>query len=178
MKKIKLSREDIKKCQNFAEQVDTNFYSSRNQYNIEKRKIDSMIGKMGELVVYYNFIEKYPNISYPDFKIYAANEKSWDYDLKDPLFNLHVKSARVNSKFEESWLFENNDKHVFQDYHDNDYVCFVLADIPQSYGLIRKIIPISLLHKEKLFKKPQLDKLVTKSAIYYNDIKAFEDCLI
>lgn len=178
MDKFFFSQEDFRACKEFSECVNTSFYANRNQFDDVKRKADSLIGKIAEVAVYNLLKDKYPNISYPDFKIYKAKEKSWDYDLKDPTFNLHVKSVSSVSNFPESWIFQNEDKHIFKNYLDNDYVAFVYVNMFQKYGLIKKILPIKLLHDKNLFKKTVLAKLNSKSAIYYDDIKTFDNYLL
>jgi len=180
MNKIIFSNEDVFKCKQFSESVDTTLYIQRNQFDAIKRSADSMIGKLGELTVYYSLKDKYPNISYPDFKIYSAKQKSWDFDLKDEKFNLHVKTQESlqASKFGESWIFQNEDKHVFKIFSENDYVAFVGVNLFQKYGIIKQILPISLLHKMNLFKKPILAKLTSKSAVYFEDIKLLDICLL
>lgn len=180
MKKFSFSPEDVAKCTEFSEAVDTSLYAKRNQWDVAKRKADSKIGKLGEVAVYNILKEKYPSITSPDFKIYKPREKSWDFDLKDPSFNLHIKTQEVMqaAKYGESWIFQNEDKHIFKDYSDKDYIAFVGMDWVQKCGTIKQILPVSLLHEMKLFKKPILAKLYSKSAVYFEDIKSLEMCLI
>jgi len=173
MNTINFTAEDLKICKDFSEQVDTSFYETRNQFNSSKRTKDSCIGKLGELAVYYSLKDKYPNITYPDFKIYPANQKSWDFDLKDEKFNLHVKSQDISQSFSfgETWIFQNEDKHIFKNHSAIDYVAFVIVNIPKKQGIVKQILPVTLLHEMRLFKKPILVKLATKSAIYFEDIE-------
>jgi hypothetical protein len=180
MNKIIFSPEDIKKCTEFSELVDTSLYAQRNQWDADKRKADSKIGKLGELAVYYSLKDKYPTITYPDFKIYKPREKSWDFDLKHEKFNLHVKTQESlqAAKFGESWIFQNEDKHIFKNYNDNDYVVFVGVNMFQKHGIIKQILPVKLLHEMQLFKKPVLAKLISKSAVYFEDIKQLETSLL
>jgi hypothetical protein len=169
------SSEDIKKCKEFSENVDTSFYSSRNQWDENKRKADSYIGKLGELLIYNYLKPKYPEISYPDFNIYKPREKSWDYDLKHPFFNLHVKSQESiqSAKYGVSWIFQNTDKHIFKEYSDKDYVGFVGINILNKSGEIKAIVQLKLLHENLLFKLPILEKLqkANKLAVYYKDLE-------
>lgn len=180
IKQINFTAEDIQKCTDFSENVDTSFYSTRNQFNSIKRIADSKIGKLGELVVYYNLIDKYPDLTYPDFKIYKPREKSWDYDLKSSQTNIHVKTQEYQQsmKFGESWIFQNEDKHIFKTYLENDYVAFVQVNFLQKSGTIKQILPVKLLHEMQLFKKPVLAKLISKSAVYFEDIKQLETSLL
>ena len=89
------SQKDIDICNEFSNNVDTTFYSKRNQFDANKRKLDTKIGKLGELVVYNTLIKTTSDISYPDFKIYDAKSKSWDFDLKSSSMNIHVKTQGV-----------------------------------------------------------------------------------
>jgi hypothetical protein len=177
---IKLSYEDYAKCDDFANNVNTSFYATRNQFSAEKRILDSKIGKLGELTSYYALKEIYKDISYPDFKIYKAREKSWDYDMKSSLYNFHIKTQDINKSklYGESWIFQLEDKHVFKEYKDNDYVVFVQLDLKNKIGEIRNIVSVKSLHDLKLFKKPVLAKLASKAAVYYEDIKTIKNELI
>jgi len=188
MKKIIFTPEDLKKCTEFSEQVDTSLYAQRNQWDADKRKADSKIGKLGELAVYYSLKDKYPNISYPDFKIYKAKEKSWDFDLKDEKFNLHVKTQESlqASKFGESWIFQygdgkkrHYDKEIFDQTSPNQYVAFVKVNLLTKEGEVRAIVSLEMLHENKLFALPVLQKLqiANKLAVYYKDLERFPDCL-
>jgi len=188
MKKIIFTPEDLRKCAEFSELVDTSLYVQRNQWDAEKRKADSKIGKLGELVVYYSLIDKYPNISYPDFNIYKAKQKSWDFDLKDANFNLHVKTqeALQASKFGESWIFQygngknrHYDKEIFDRLSPNQYVAFVKVNIMKKEGEVRAIVSLDMLHDNKLFALPVLEKLqvANKRAVYYRDLEKYKDQL-
>lgn len=174
------SKQDIDICKKFSEEVDTSFYETRNQFDSIKRKSDSFIGKLGELTVYYYLLDKYPGITYPDFNIYEANQKSWDYDLKHSSFNLHVKTQEVlqSAKFGESWIFQNTDSHIFRKYNKNDYVAFVKVNLYKKEGIVRAIVSLDMLHNNKLFELPLLEKLQdNKLAVYYNDLERFKDQL-
>lgn len=180
MQKIIFSDDDLNICKEFSEAVDTKFYAGRNQWDANKRKIDAKIGKLGELAVYYSLKDKYPDISYPDFKIYTTRQKSWDYDLKSTTFNLHCKTQEnlQSIKFSKSWIFQAEDKHIFRDNKDNDYVAFVCVNMLEKSAVIQKILSVNSLHTNKLFKKPVLAKLVSKLAVYFEDIKDFNCELI
>ncbi len=170
---IKFSDADIKKCEKFASEVNTSFYASRGQFNAEKRKLDSQIGKMGELAVYYYFTDKEIEVSKPDTKIYKKAEKSWDHDIIGKDFNLHCKSQNISQglRYGTSWIFENTDKAIFKNIQDNDYVSFISVDLENKTADIKAIIKLTDLHKFSCFKKPKLDYLITKSAVYFDDLK-------
>lgn len=181
MQKIIFTPEDVEKCTEFSNQVDTSFYAKRNQWDADKRKADSKIGKFGELAVYYSLKEKYPTITYPDFNIYPARQKSWDYDLKHESFNLHVKTQETlqAAKFGESWIFQSEDKHIFKIYTDKDYVAFVKVNLMKNEAEVRAIVQINTLHDNKLFELPVLEKLryANKLAVYYRDLEKYPDKL-
>ena len=181
MKKIIFTPEDIQKCSEFSEQVDTTLYAQRNQFDAIKRSADSMIGKLGEFAVYHSLLEKYPTLTEPDCKIYSAKQKSWDYDLKHEKFNLHVKAQETlqASKFGESWIFQSTDKHMFQNHLDIDYVAFVKVNLMKKEAEIKAIVSVNMLHEKKLFALPMLEKLkfANKLAVYYKDLEKYSDQL-
>jgi hypothetical protein len=170
---IKFTEQQLRICEEFASAVDTTLYASRNQFNPEKRALDSKIGKLGEFAVYESLKNKIANLTQPDCKIYKPREKSWDYDLKGDNANIHVKcqSVEQGEKYGVSWIFQNEDKHIFKNYNDNDYVAFVSLDLNKQEAHIRGIYLISFLHEKALFKKPKLAKLFNKSAVYFDDLK-------
>lgn len=177
---IKFTKEHLQKADEFANAVNTSLYARRNQWDADKRKLDSKIGKLGELAVYEALKPTISDLSYPDFAIYTAKQKSWDYDLKAKDINLHVKCQNIvqGQRYGESWIFELTDKHIFKEYTDNDYVAFVTVDLAKGEGYIKSILKVSELHKNQLFKKPKLDKLVSKAAVYYTDISSYDKSLI
>lgn len=180
MNEIKFTKEHLQKADEFANAVNTSLYARRNQWDADKRKLDSKIGKLGELVVYELLKPNYADLSYPDFAIYTAKQKSWDYDLKAKDINLHVKCQNVvqAQRYGESWIFELTDKHIFKEYTENDYVAFVTVDLAKGQGHLKSILKVTDLHKNALFKKPKLDKLVSKAAVYYTDIESYDKSLL
>jgi hypothetical protein len=169
------TKTDIKRCEDFANKIDTSFYETRKQINIEKRILDSKIGKLGELAVFNTLCFKY-KIEEPDFKIYSVKEKSWDYDLKSNNFNLHVKTQLVDQaiKYGESWVFEKSDKHIFVNKKYNDYVAFVLIDLKNKQANIKAILNVNKIHEENLFKPMKLIHLSSKCAVYFNDLEKMQ----
>jgi hypothetical protein len=180
MNEIKFTQDHLQKAEDFSNAVNTSLYARRNQWDAGKRKLDSKIGKLGELAVYETLKPLYDDLSYPDFAIYSAKQKSWDYDLKAKDINLHVKCQNIvqAQRYGESWIFELTDKHIFKDFTDKDYVAFVTVDMVKGEGYIKSILPVSVLHKNALFKKPKLDKLISKAAVYFDDVKTFSNSLI
>jgi hypothetical protein len=171
---IKFSSEDVKKCEEFANKIDTAYYASRKQTNNEKRIKDQVIGKLGEIATYLYFQSKGVELTQPDFKLYSRAEKSWDFDMKGEGINLHVKSQAVYQarKYGESWIFQNEDKHIFKDVSEKDYVCFALVDADNGSAEIKSVVKLSDLHSKELFKKPKLIHLSSKSAVYFADLKS------
>lgn len=169
---IKLSNQDMKKCQDFANSIDTGFYATRNQFNAEKRIKDSIIGKAGEIACFNFFKLQGIEVSFPDFKIYDKSKKSWDHDLKNSQINIHVKTQNIeqSKKYGQSWIFENSDKSIFKEYADNDYVCFVIMDPKNQSAEIKAVLKLKDLHSKNIFKKPKLAYLTTKSAIYFDEL--------
>lgn len=177
---VKFTQQEIEKCQEFANKIDTRFYATRNQSNNDKRIKDQIFGKLGEIATFNSFKDKGIELTEPDFNIYGKNKKSWDFDLKGKDLNLHVKSQSISQskKYGESWMFERNDRHVFKDISENDYVCFVIIDQDNKIAEIKAIVKLTDLHKYNLFEKPKLSYLTSKSAVYFTSLqKSFKENL-
>ena len=71
MIKYYFTQEEIDKCKSFSESVDTSFYARRSQFNEEKRKKDSFVGKLGEIAVYNYLKSKINNITRIENYLYA-----------------------------------------------------------------------------------------------------------
>lgn len=184
MQEYKFSDDEFKLCKDFSEQVDTSFYATRSQFNVQKRIKDSLIGKLGELAVYNLLKDEIKDISYPDFKIYSAKEKSWDFDLKAKNCNLHVKCQDIEQgeKYGVSWIFQHGkyyDKEIFDQTSPNQYVAFVSVNLKEKTSLVRAIIKLELLHNKKLFALPKLERLqqANKLAVYLKDLEKYPDQL-
>lgn len=181
MEKIKFSEEEMKLCEKFSEEVDTTLYARRNQFDNEKRKKDAKIGKLGEFAVVHFLKKKVKDISPPDCEIYSAKQKSWDYDLKSSKFNIHVKTQDITQayKYGESWIFQNEDKHIFREYDkEKDYVAFVIVNLITKEAQIKGICKLQLLHDNNLFALPKLIHLQgNKRAVYMSDLENHKDLL-
>lgn len=178
---IKFTSQDITKCQEFAGKIDTGFYSTRGQFNNEKRIKDQIVGKLAEIVVFSYFKDKGIETTPPDFNIYNKSKKSWDHDISNKDLNLHIKSQSIeqSKKYGTSFVFEKTDKKIFKDYSDKDYVCFVSIDLPNKTAEIKSILKLEDLHKHNLFKPMKLAHLTTKAAVYFDDVEvAFKDKLL
>ncbi|MCZ2224432.1 MAG: hypothetical protein LC122_12485 [Chitinophagales bacterium] len=179
----KFDEQEINKCREFSEKIDTSFYAARNQFDNEKRKNDQLVGKLGEILSFNYLKDKVNNLTYPDFKIYDKKNKSWDFDLKGDKANIHVKSQNIiqSNRYGESWIFQagnkkykNYDKEIFDKISDNQYVCFCIVDLKEFVGYLKIIVSLDVLHNNNLFKLPKLEKLqqANKLAVYYSDLKS------
>ena len=179
------TQKDINECTNFAESIDTSHYASRSQTDPEKRKRDQIVGKLGELCVYNVLKNQFPDITYPDFNIYKAKDKSWDFDLKASGLNLHVKSQDVlqGKKYGISWIFQASngrrdyDKEIFDKLSPNQKIAFVSVDMVAKQSILQAIVDLDILHDKKLFKLPKVFKLqnANKLAVYFDDLKVIGD---
>lgn len=180
MIKYNFTEEEINKCKEFAEKIDTSFYAKRNQFNNEKRKKDQLVGKLGEIISYNYLKPKINNLSYPDFNIYDKKDKSWDFDMKGDNYNIHVKSQEVSQgiRYGESWIFQKGsknkgyDKEIFDKISPNQYICFCSIDLNKNCGEIKSVVNLNFLHDKNLFKEPKLAKLaeLNKVAVYCLDL--------
>lgn len=178
--KFKLSKSGIEKCSKFAaDSVFTSIdcYLKRNQDNFDKIKIDIKNGKVGELITFSYIKKMYNDVTYPDFKIYAAKDKTWDSDLTVPSIGKHiaVKTYSTHSEFPESWIFQNSDKGIFSSIESEDkkhYVSFVTLNYLKKEGEIKAIVTVDWLKKNSMFKETRKKSLRgNKLAVYFDDLK-------
>lgn len=184
MIKFGFTPEEVQKCKEFAGQMDTSLYAKRNRSSEEKRIFDSYIGKLGELAAYQYLKPMVPDLTYPDFKIYKASEKSWDFDLKGSEYNVHVKTQDLaqGEKYGTSWIFQygnganrNYDREIFDRTSPNQWILFVSLDTEKPEGIIRAFVPLDFLHEKKLWAMPVLKHLqfANKLAIYLKDLQFY-----
>jgi hypothetical protein len=90
-----------------------------------KFKADIYIGKMAEFAV-YNFISAQgKSVTFPDIEIYHGRKKSFDADLTvNNETPIHVKSCMENNGYDNSWLFQPNDKLTTEP-SDNEVIFLV-----------------------------------------------------
>ena len=172
--KYSFSEEEIKLVKDFSIKINTTYYSNRNQFDNDKRTTDQIVGKLAEIAIFNLLKDKVKSITYPDFTIYSNDRKSWLSDLKAGKINIHSKAQSLEQSkiFGLSWIFQINDKHIFSQFTDNDYVIFVVIDLVKYDAEIKSIAQVSSLHDEKLFKDPKIKSLVgNKKAIYFDDLK-------
>lgn len=177
---INFTQSDLDVCSKFANSINTDHYQTRHQFNKVKRTKDQLVGKLAEFAVYRYFGQHDIQLSEPDLQIYDKSRKSWDFDLKGQGINVHVKSQSIEqaAKYGCSFIFENSDRHIFKDVGSDDYVCFVSVDLAKQTGEVKAVIKLQDLHSERLFKRPKLEYLTTKSAVYFDDLNTiFKDRL-
>lgn len=178
---INIKKQWIEKAAEFAEKsIGTNIgiYAKRNQFNPEKGKADNRNGKIGEIVAHSFLLPKFPDITTPDFEVYAAKNKSWAKDLSSTKANkvFGVKSQTIESakKYGESWVFQNEDAGVHgktDKSDDGNFILFVLLDLTEKLGYVRAAVKVKWIHENGLFKPMKLAHLTSKKAVYYDDLK-------
>lgn len=183
---LTLTPEMIAKASEFAKNsVATNAdrYAGRNQFNVLKIEKDIMIGKLGEETVYQLLSPKFPDLENPDYQIYAPGDKSWSPDLLGKNYKLAVKSQDIMQSYSygESFVFQNRvgsnydvDKEIFGSNIDNNYVAFVLVNVPRKIATLRAIVKVSWLHEKNLFQPMRLARLQNnKQAVYFDQLEKF-----
>lgn len=161
---IKLSDEDIERCEEFAEKcVHTNNYASRGQKNIKKRTLDIINGKMAELAVWQFFASNDYSINNVDFNIYDKKNKSHGEDLIVEGIPLEVKSQTLDSSvaYGMSWLFEKSASEKLK-----GHLMAFCTVLPEGIVLINNIVPF----EDCPLSLPVLPQLRTKKAIYYDEV--------
>ncbi len=177
-----IDEKSLETCRQFAsDSVSTslNCYARRGQSNPRKIEQQILNGKIGEFGVYKFLTDAGQECSLPDTRILQRKEKSFDYDLVAPDFNIHVKTQDYAEakKFGSSWVFQcspnknaNHDSHVFKVYDaKKDYVafCTLFGNNLAVVGFVK----VADLHAHDLFKEMKVWQLRnTKKAVYYDDI--------
>jgi hypothetical protein len=168
-----LDSDIVKLCQHFADTaLDTNIqcYNKRRQFNSDKIKQDIFIGKLAEWGVFFSYIKRnQTTIQPPDMRIYLAEEKSFDCDLRWGLYKLHVKSQTFESaeRYGDSWIFQSKDP-LFGYSNEYDIIvgCRVAVD---SEGALVQIL-LEKPFRNLNFSEPKLSKFAgNKKAIYLKD---------
>jgi len=170
-------------CVKFMESSGYSEYAHRNQDNLRIIQDQILVGKMGELIAYFLLKPYWENLTYPDFKIYTAKQKSWAADMKNGDIDIHIKTQDTESarRFGDSWTFNlgNIDKPGGKDaiYKDDarGYVAFVTVDKKNRSGVLRAIVPILALKKHNLFQMPKSNKLWKTKEVVYVDLMVRPD---
>jgi hypothetical protein len=186
--KFYFTKEEYDACELFSQAVDTSHYAKRSQNNESKRIKDALIGKLGEVAAYHYLKDKIDGLSTPDFNIYEAKNKSWDFDLKAEGFNIHVKTQDndIGEKYGTSWIFQygngknsHYDKEIFDVTSPNQYVVFVSLFLngKDSVANIRAVTRLEFLHQKKMFSLPKLERLqfANKKAVYLKDLEKYPE---
>lgn len=163
--KVKVPKNIIKDCENFANKVITtnvDKYRTRNQFQADMIKKQIIQGKIAEFGVYYFFDGR---CSEPDLEVYPKQNKSFDADLHLSNINLHIKSQSKESeaRYSKSWVFQAEDP-LFKNASDNDLCVFCTVDNDE--------VEISLVKKFKnvKFGEPKLAKFRDiKRMVYYEE---------
>jgi hypothetical protein len=155
-------------CAKFAkDSVYSNFSyyaQNRNQDDLIKVRNDIYIGKCAEYSVYNAF--SFIDISEPDTNIYNSYEKSYDCDLYAENLEIHVKAHRP-TKFPVSWLFQPNEKVVYQP-NKNELLALCDLERPAGGGALYLM---TAEYAVDLYKDPLSPKLAgKKKCIYLKDI--------
>ncbi len=191
---VKISKEIKDICKEFADNsvgTSAGYYNNRNQSNPFVIKNQIYTGKIGEFAAHLYLKDFLPNITAPDCNIYTSKNKSFDTDLKSEDMRFHIKSQSKKSatQYGSSWTFQNGSKktgakgHIDTEVFGSDttfqFVCFVQVDDSSSIANVLAIVPLEVLHQNKLFKDPVLEKLKgIKQVVYYDDLKAYEDLFV
>lgn len=166
-----LTKADMKRAKKFANERcgDTDLYEKRGGF----KKVDVISGAMAELAVYRVLKEKGVDVSYPDFKIYEAKDKSYDADLTDGLHHFHVKGQTLESKkrYGPSWLMQRNDP-ILQNPERLNYLVPCTVDVDtgrvEIYGIF-SILSLIQNHCIGECKVPWFQKY--KVALYLDHIE-------
>lgn len=82
-----------------------------NSFAEQKFKSDIYIGKLAEFAVYNFILAQGKYVTFPDIEIYHGRKKSFDADLTvNNETPIHVKSCMETNGYDNSWLFQPNDK--------------------------------------------------------------------
>jgi hypothetical protein len=176
--KIKFYKDDIVRCQKFAErQLETSkgAYCQRAQANQDVILRQITEGKLGEIAVARFLRSLNYKVNAPDFAIYKGRKKSYDADLTDGRFFWHVKTQSQESakRYGTSFLFtdsESSSDPLITNPANEDVMIFVLIDGNEAdvLGMVRAKVAL----ERQLYREPRLDRLKPfKSVLYLDDLK-------
>ena len=137
---ISIPEETKTKAELLARSSKTN-YGWRGQYNEEKIIRDIMNGKIAEEMSYRILRNYYPDISPPDYEIYAKKDKNYNPDLVGNIsFAVKTQEKEAERIYGRSWVFEITDKEIFERKNENLYVVLTSIDISNMVFYIRGIV--------------------------------------
>lgn len=182
---VNITDTELKTCEDFANKIDTEHYSSRGQTDEKKKSRDQIVGKVAEIAAHNYLKLKGIETNYPDFQIYTAKKKSWDFDLKASNYNIHIKAQDViqAKKYGYSWIFQHGngkgygyDKEIFDQVSPNQYVIFVSVDLFEKIAEIKAACSLTFLHEKELFDLPKVWQLQSnKKAVYLDAISKYPE---
>jgi hypothetical protein len=158
-------------CNHFAEQsylTNIDCYKYRKQTSPDKIQQDIATGKLAEWGVYFIYLNRdWRCITPPDMKVYPAEQKSFDADLRWSTFNLHVKSQTQESadRYGDSWIFQAKDP-LFDNATEHDIIIGCRVKLDSGDIKIRLEKPFN----ELVFGETKMSKFKdNKRAIYLKD---------
>ena len=175
---VKISDDVYNICLNFAEKVNTTTkYEDCGQFNMDKRKIDNLIGKIAEYSVYavLDKIGKEHNfkMNLPDIEIYKGRKKSWRSDLvidaEDGYVDIGVKAQSLSQaiKYSLSGTFQIasfRKDEVFKHPNEVIFLCMV-DDMGGDYKRIMLLPPKKIC--EIIFADPKVPRFKGIKTCYY-----------
>ena len=117
---------------------------------------DIVLGKLCEIEVSEEL-----GTSYPDLKVYASKDKSFDADLRMGKYKIHVKSCRKGSVFGESWVFQEQDDLVNNPTKEDILALCIISEQDVEFYTIKA--------KDAIYRDP-IKKTLKKKVIYKKDI--------
>jgi len=106
-----------------------------------KFKADIYIGKMAEFAVYNFILAQGKSVTFPDIEIYHGRKKSFDADLTvNNETPIHVKSCMETNGYDNSWLFQPNDKLTTEPSELDVIFLVVISPVKEFSGYVLKAI--------------------------------------
>lgn len=169
---IQLDKQDLKTAQDFATARvgdGVGVYRRRGGF----KKIDIIVGALGELAAYKYLQNLKVETSQPDFTIHAVKDKTFNADLVSVSgLHFHVKSQSLDSarRYEASFLFQRTDPLFNNEGGDHFIVPVVVCPLSLK-ATVFGIHPVNYLVNENLFGECKLTHLrKTKVALYLKEL--------
>jgi hypothetical protein len=179
----KFSQELLEKCKNFSKEYiisSKDELARRGQSNLMLITSQSILGKLGEELVYATYAPYFPNLSKPDYQIYDKRYKSWEPDLVDNLtgikFEVKSKDRYYADKYRPSWTFAKNDRKIFgskldsQDLDTSQFICMTVIDTKLLCGRLLSCVNLQWLHDKNLFEELDHKELTTKLTVRFDSM--------
>lgn len=159
--KFVLSQDEMNIIDDFAEKsykTSLDCYANRQQNNPEVIRTQIIVGKRIEWCVSKFLNNRCVQCPPPDFRIFNADEKTYDFDFITNLFNVHVKGQNINSaiNYGLSWTFgfkkgnkTDTDYHIFNPNKSRDIIFLGVNDGNECILLTGCFV--STLHDKNLF---------------------------